>query len=134
SVFVIACFVLFAAMIASVEAFGGESEEKSAKEAAGHEAAPAATIKVGESEFKIALPPLKTLPAGKVTFDVQNTGKIPHDLAVKGPGVAGPPKTPLISPGQSAKLTVSLSTGTYTLYCTVPGHEAAGMKATLAVG
>ena len=42
-------------------------------------------------------------------------------------------KTPLISPGQSAKLTVTLAAGTYTLYCTVPGHRAAGMVAKLVV-
>jgi uncharacterized cupredoxin-like copper-binding protein len=134
SVFIIACFVLFAAMLAAVEAFGGESEAKSAKEAAGKEGPPVKTINVRESEFKIALPTLGTLPPGRVTFVVQNAGKIQHDLAVKGPGVAGTSKTPLLSPGQSAKLTVSLSTGSYTLYCTVPGHEAAGMKAELAVG
>ena len=33
SVFIIASFVLFAAMLAAVEAFGGESEEKPAKQA-----------------------------------------------------------------------------------------------------
>ena len=36
--------------------------------------------------------------------------------------------------GGSAKLTVSLEKGNYTLYCSVPGHEAAGMAAKLAVG
>jgi len=134
SVFVIACFVLFAAMIAAVETFGGESAAKGAEHPAPKEGAPAKTIKVSESEFKIVLPAAKTLPAGKVTFVVQNAGKIPHDLAVKGPAVTGPAKTPLISPGQNAKLTVSLGTGSYTLYCSVPGHEAAGMKAELSVG
>ena len=134
SVFVIACFVLFAAMIAAVEAFGGESEEKAGEAAAAKEGPAVKTIKVRESEFKIGLPTLATLPAGKITFVVQNAGKIQHDLAVKGPGVAGADKTPLIAAGQSAKLTVSLSTGTYTLYCSVPGHEAAGMEAKITVG
>ncbi len=134
SVFIIASFVLFAAMLAAVEAFGGESEEKPAKQAAGGEGPPVRTIRVRESEFKIVLPALGTLPAGKVTFVVQNAGKIQHDLGVRGPAVSGTPKTPLISPGGSAKLTVSLEKGSYTLYCSVPGHEAAGMQAKLAVG
>jgi hypothetical protein len=134
SVFAIACFVLFAAMIAAVEAFGGESEGKAAEHAAAAEGPPVRTIKVRESEFKIVVPPLPTLPEGRVTFVVQNAGKIQHDLGVRGPGVAGPSKTPLIAPGGSAKLTVSLEKGNYTLYCSVPGHESAGRAAKLAVG
>lgn len=134
SVFIIACFVLFAAMISAVEAFGGESEKKHAEQAAAQSGPAVRTIKVQESEWKIVLPPTATLSPGKVTFDVQNTGKIQHDLAIKGSGVAGPSKTPLISPGGTAQLTVSLSTGNYTLYCSVPGHEQLGMKAQISVG
>jgi uncharacterized cupredoxin-like copper-binding protein len=54
---------------------------------------------------------------------VKNAGKIEHDLAIK-----GGPKTALIQPGGTAKLTVTLKPGKYHLYCTVPGHEQAGMK------
>ena len=73
----------------------------------------------------------KTLPAGTYTFVVKNAGKIQHDLAVQGGAVNQ--KTPLINPGSTAKLTVKLPAGTYTLYCTVPGHKAAGMVAKLTV-
>jgi uncharacterized cupredoxin-like copper-binding protein len=65
---------------------------------------------------------------------VKNAGKIQHDLAVSGPGVTGTPKTPLLDAGASGKLTVTLAAGSYTLYCTVPGHRAAGMVAKLTVG
>jgi uncharacterized cupredoxin-like copper-binding protein len=54
---------------------------------------------------------------------VKNAGKIAHDLAIK-----GGPKTKLIQPGQSATLIVTLKPGKYHLYCSVPGHEQAGMK------
>jgi plastocyanin len=134
SVFIIACVVLFAAMLAAVEAFGGESEKRHAKSAAAQSGPPVRTIKVQESEWKITLPPTATLSQGKVTFDVRNTGKVQHDLSIRGGNVAGPSKTPLISPGGTAKLTVSLSTGNYTLYCSVPGHEQLGMKAQISVG
>ena len=87
-----------------------------------------------ENEFKIILPSTKTLPPGSYTFVVKNVGKIPHDLAVEGPDLSGPAKTPTIAPGQTAKLTVSLGQGTYQLYCTIPGHRAAGMVAKIAVG
>jgi uncharacterized cupredoxin-like copper-binding protein len=86
------------------------------------------TVPVSESEFKIVLPKI-ALKAGKVTFDAKNVGKIPHDLAVKGTSF----KTELIQPGGSTKLTATLKAGSYELYCTVPGHEAAGMKVNITV-
>ena len=89
--------------------------------------APAApkSVAVTEVEFKIQLPSTKLSP-GNYTFDVANKGHIPHDLVFNGPGVSNE-KTPLISPGQTAKLTVNLKTGTYDVYCSVPGHKQAGM-------
>jgi plastocyanin len=68
-------------------------------------------------------------PAGKVQFNY--TGATGHTLAIQDPKFdgfllttdAGGPKTG----------SVLLTPGKYTLYCTVPGHEAAGMKATLTV-
>ena len=91
-------------------------------------AAQAQTVPVSESEFKIVLPRI-ALKAGKITFDVRNVGKIPHDLAVKGTSF----KSSLIQPGGSTKLTATLKPGSYELYCTVPGHEAAGMKVNVTV-
>src|SRR5207244_2827576 len=80
----------------------------------------ASKVAVSETEFKITTA-TTTLKAGQITFQVKNTGKIPHDLAIKQTGDT----TKLIQPGGSAKLTVTLKSGTYELYCTVPGHEAA---------
>jgi uncharacterized cupredoxin-like copper-binding protein len=132
-VFAIACLALFAAMIAAVAIFGVDSEAKGAGKPPAQAGGPAETVQISETEFKIA-PASASLPKpGKVTFIVKNAGKIQHDLAVQGPGVAASSKTPLINPGGNAKLTVSLRAGTYTLYCTVPGHRAAGMVAKLVV-
>ena len=131
--FVIVCFLFFAAMISAVEIFGAEGEAKASAQAPAQQAGPATTVQVRESEFKIATASATVAAAGKVTFVVKNAGKIPHDLALQGAGVSASTKTPLISPGQSAKLTVTLAAGTYTLYCTVPGHRAAGMVAKLVV-
>ena len=78
-------------------------------------------VKVTETEFKIALP--STLDAGEYRFEVANDGKIPHDLAIK-----GGPKTKLIQGGGEAQLVVDLKPGKYHFYCSVPGHEQAGMK------
>jgi uncharacterized cupredoxin-like copper-binding protein len=73
-----------------------------------------------------------TATAGKDTFELTNASPVPHNLAIKGNGVnAGPTET--ISGGGTAELTVTLTPGTYTFYCAVPGHEQAGMKGTLTV-
>lgn len=133
SVFVLASFVLFGAMLTAVAVFGVESEAKGAHEPAAKAAPAGHTIQVSESEFKITVPAQKVTP-GKVTFAVRNVGKIPHDLVVSGPGVTGAAKTALLNPAQTAKVTVTLAAGSYTLYCSVPGHRAAGMSAKLSVG
>jgi len=125
SVFILASFVLFAAMISAVVIFGAESEAKGA----GHEAVVVTghTVKVQEKEYKIT-PASKSVPAGAVTFVVTNTGKIQHDLAIQ-----GGKKTALINPGKTAKLSATLKKGTVTIYCSVPGHRQLGMVAKLTV-
>lgn len=136
SVFIIVSVALFAGMLTAVSVFDVEAEPKGG-EHTGTGAAPAGppkTISVTESEFKVALPAESGLKAGNYTFDVKNAGKIGHDLAITGGGVSGTPKTPLINAGGTSKLTVDLKPGTYTLYCTVPGHRAAGMVTKLTIG
>ncbi len=70
-----------------------------------------------------------TAPAGKVTFRFTNKATFDHDFAIKGVGTP----TKLVKNGASAEITVTLKPGTYEYYCTVPGHEQAGMKGTLTV-
>ena len=41
--------------------------------------------------------------------------------------------TPDLAPGDVGTLTITLGLGAYTLYCSLPDHEAAGMKATINV-
>ena len=85
-----------------------------------------ATVTVTGTEFKFKLSPA-TVKAGKVTFNFVNKGKVMHDFSIAGK------KTPVLSPGKSAKLTVTLKKGTkYPYKCTVDAHAAAGMKGTLA--
>jgi plastocyanin len=117
-IFAVVCVLLFAAQLTSVWVFGAESEAKGAEATAGAQGASASS---------------HTLAPGKYTFDVTNAGKIPHDLAIEGGKIAGPSKTPTIAAGKTATLTVSLEKGSYTLYCSVPGHRALGMVAKLAV-
>ena len=89
-------------------------------------AAAATTVTVKASEFKFVLS-TKTARHGVTIFKVTNKGKTAHDFKIAGK------KTPLIGPGKSASITVTLKRGTYTYICTVPGHAAAGMKGKLKV-
>jgi hypothetical protein len=86
------------------------------------------TIRVTEREFKITLSATHA-PTGLVHFEIKNTGRFPHALAIAGPGVSK--RTPAIRPGKSAVLTVTIRSGAYSLWCPMPGHAAQGMKATL---
>lgn len=84
----------------------------------------ATTVGVQETEFKIVLAST-TLKAGEITFDVENAGKIPHNLAVKGNGVDE--STPVFAAGENEQLKTKLEPGSYELFCSVPGHKQAGM-------
>jgi uncharacterized cupredoxin-like copper-binding protein len=89
-------------------------------------AAAATTIQVKGGEFFFRLSS-KTAKRGKVTFVFKNIGHLSHDFKIDGK------KTPLISPGKTAKLVVTLKKGRYPYLCTVPGHAAAGMKGIVTV-
>lgn len=74
-----------------------------------------------------------TAPAGDVTFDFTNDSPVPHNVTVEAAGTEnelGASKT--ITSGADS-VTITLAAGDYTYYCSVPGHEAAGMKGTLTV-
>jgi uncharacterized cupredoxin-like copper-binding protein len=94
--------------------------------------APGKTVNVTEKEFSIALAGGTSLTAGKYKFAVKNVGKIQHDLAVEGGGL-NETKTKLIDAGKGADLEVTLKPAKYTFYCSVPGHEQAGMKVAVTV-
>jgi plastocyanin len=74
----------------------------------------------------------KTLeaPAGTITIQLTNDSSVPHDIGVKGDSVDEVSDT--VMQGE-VSLTVDLEPGTYTFYCSVPGHEAGGMVGTLTV-
>jgi plastocyanin len=70
--------------------------------------------------------------AGQVTVDFKNNESIPHDVAIEDSSGKELGATDLVSSG-SANTTVNLTPGTYTFFCTVPGHREAGMEGTLTV-
>jgi plastocyanin len=68
---------------------------------------------------------------GTVTLQMKNMSSTPHDIAITGGGVQQ--VGPIVSNGGTSKVTATLKPGSYTFYCSVDGHEAAGMKGTLTV-
>jgi uncharacterized cupredoxin-like copper-binding protein len=112
-------------MKVAVTVAGGAPAPK--KPAPAKKKAAAKTVTASEKEFSIALAGGNNLKTGTYKFAVDNIGKIQHDLAIEGNGIKET-KTPLINPGQSKSLDVALNPGKYTFFCTVPGHEQAGMK------
>jgi uncharacterized cupredoxin-like copper-binding protein len=68
--------------------------------------------------------------AGKVELDYRNDGAIAHNLQIE--GVDGFELT-VAAHGDTDAGTVTLQPGSYTIFCGVPGHRAAGMEATLQV-
>ena len=75
-----------------------------------------------------------SVPAGKTILEFVNHGQDEHNLNAtegsEGEVVGSLPNTP--SDGHLS-LTVNLKPGSYTLFCSLPGHAAKGMKATLTV-
>jgi plastocyanin len=73
-----------------------------------------------------------TAKAGKVTIDFTNPQALPHDVKIEsssGEEIGG---TETVAEG-SDSATVNLKPGTYTFFCSVPGHREAGMEGTLVV-
>jgi uncharacterized cupredoxin-like copper-binding protein len=88
-------------------------------------------VTVGLKEFRL-IPSTKKLATGKVMLVAVNRGKFPHALEIKGPGVKA--RTPVLMPGTSKSITVTLRKGSYSLWCPVSNHAALGMRMTLKVG
>jgi plastocyanin len=69
-------------------------------------------------------------PAGKVTITMTNPSPLQHDVSIKGGvNVVGN----VVGKGGKSVASADLKPGRYTFYCSVDGHEAAGMTGTLTV-
>jgi plastocyanin len=151
--FIAVVAVLFVAMLGAVEVFAREEEQEPHEEAAAETAEPAATAPTttgavttggggggGETTLQNPADPRElrfsksTLdaPAGTVTLVMENPSALEHNIAVRGEGVDE--QGEVVGQGDESTVTVELEPGEYEFYCSVPGHEAGGMKGTLTVG
>lgn len=90
------------------------------------ESAETTVVFVG-TEF--AYEPVSVAAEGDFELVFENAGRVIHNLEIE--GVSG-----LVleaNPGNSASELIRLDPGTYTIFCSIPGHRAAGMEGTLDV-
>ncbi|HEY2636828.1 MAG TPA: plastocyanin/azurin family copper-binding protein [Solirubrobacteraceae bacterium] len=110
----------------NLASIGGAVKKTAAKEKNGKIAIP--TDPSGQLAYLVSS---ATATPGKVTLDSVNKSSTPHDIAIKGPGASAVGK--VVSGGATSSISVNLKPGKYTFYCSVPGHEQAGMKGTITV-
>jgi plastocyanin len=103
---------------------GGESAKKAGGAAAAleFEADPEGALAYTTTEAEAK--------AGKVEVEFNNPQALTHDVAIEDSSGEVIGKTELIDSGTDST-TVDLKPGTYTFFCTVPGHREAGMEGTL---
>jgi plastocyanin len=90
-------------------------------------------VEVTADEFSFSPSKIVVEGGGPVEITLTNDGATAHDLRVEkdGSDVGG---TPVFQGGGESKTaTVDLEPGTYEFICSVPGHEAQGMRGTLEV-
>src|SRR5919197_3195114 len=69
--------------------------------------------------------------AGRVTIVMSNPSQLSHSVAIGGGGINAAGE--VVGPGGTSTVSATLKPGTYTFFCTVPGHRDAGMQGTLTV-
>jgi plastocyanin len=73
-----------------------------------------------------------TATAGDVTVNFTNSSPVPHDVHIESQSGEDLGGTEVIQEGSDSG-EVELKPGTYTFFCSVPGHRQAGMEGTLTV-
>jgi plastocyanin len=122
---------------AAAETEGGgeaEAEKEGGAEAEGGSAGSAAAIAVeANPQGQLAFEEKElTAKAGKDTIDLTNQSSVPHNVSIENSAGETIGETETLAEG-SASAVVDLKPGTYTFYCSVPGHREAGMEGKLVV-
>ena len=95
------------------------------------EAAPARML-VTADEWML-LTSRQSVKAGRLQIQLYNRGEDGHDLAARRVGAERTFRIAETRPGQLGEATWRLKPGRYRLWCDLPGHRAAGMRASLRV-
>lgn len=95
----------------------------------GGAAATVLSIEASPSELAF-IPNTLSAPAGRIMIRMTNPSQLQHSVAL---AVAGVTPGAVVGYGGVSEVVATLAPGTYTYYCTVPGHRQAGMTGTLTV-
>jgi plastocyanin len=90
----------------------------------------ASIVNVTEKEWTIQFAN-STIKSGLVKIVVTNEGAEAHNLVIQGTSVEVAVLN--IWPKKSKEVTFDLKPATYSVFCSIPGHEARGMKTILTV-
>ena len=94
---------------------------------------PTARLGVVAREWSLVLS-RTSLPAGSAVVELQNQGEDAHNLRIERlDGSGDRTDVPLAESGEVQSVQATLAAGDYKIYCALPGHEAAGMRATFSV-
>jgi iron uptake system component EfeO len=89
------------------------------------------TVEVKLADYSFT-PSAITVPAGEVTFVLENSANQEHEFEIfKGDVVVDEAEG--LVPGLTREFVVNLAPGEYTYVCKLGGHDALGMKGTLTV-
>lgn len=124
-----ACFLLLALALGACGGSGTSASPAPVESTA--PSAAAATTPVIVKDF--TLDPLDVVVAGSVSLAVTNAGPTIHNVAIRDEAGTALGTTADLREGEAETLTVDLAPGTYTLFCSLPGHESLGIKGTLTV-
>jgi uncharacterized cupredoxin-like copper-binding protein len=141
--------VTLALLVLAVASCGGGSSSPSSSPATPASSSGAATVNVDANEFSFALD-RQTVPAGKVTFVVQNAGQVVHEMVIirtdaeagelpfadgeaSEEGAVGEIGPEELGSGVTGHITMDLKPGHYAMICNLPGHYEGGMYADFTV-
>jgi plastocyanin len=122
----------------SSDSTGGETAAESTTEAGGgagggEAEGGGAALKIETAESGLAYSSDSAeSEAGEVTLEFNNGQSVPHDVAIEDASGKNIGQTEVIAEGEDTAV-VNLKPGTYTFFCTIPGHREAGMEGTLTV-
>lgn len=94
-----------------------------------------ARLLVTSEEWRLTMSRAR-VAAGPIVLQLDNRGEDPHDLRLRrlnrrGRRVGRTISVPETPPGGLSEIEDSLRRGRWRLWCSLPGHRAAGMRATL---